>query len=695
MYGCRPHVRAGPHVPLICGSLPGTSWRRPPAPPGSCPRPLPSDEVDIQAVRKVRAAASSWRGSWRSVGRTRRTGLPEKPISSTSQGPIRLDAPTGPYQLLAPPGSAPRSPPMTALRSAPRSAERGPGTPHDALAGARVSEPLPEGYRQRRMTQIRSWPETRLLERGAEDGVGGPDGRMSVPPEEAWLAVPLSSEEMVALVGLLVAAAYPDRIALRRDRGNRDRDGYTLSNGSSARLASSADPLASHSLLAVGTDWGQRSGGRNDAIGLATPLQLPVLERHLPDLITTTQVVEWAAGSGTAGGEAAEEHRKHHSGRGGHPDLRSGCDRNASSHHTQRGPSIPPPASNLCRPASPSGVPSFMFRWTRHRRGSFTGHGLSAWGPSRLQYNRLYSRPPCGSQPGAGGRGGPGVLLGDGEDSPAGSKPAPESDNGRSPRRLVGSGNGTGGCIGGMPEAGAAAGALFSQAASVAVASADGLGSVNGAYPSSAGQPLSLSEGIWSRQNTEELMAIGEPARGAAVEGTLQNAGGTEDLPSLSEAALLDGLDTWLGPFLGGVRTKEDLKALDWQAILKGLLTPSQMQYVDKVAPVTWTTPWGDVTIEYGGGSTPPSNPPSARISLADFLGSVSSPLGLPESLRGRMILYILGPDRKVLADVPDLATFWGDPVPQTANRSGTQVPQGIMAGWTGGCLSILHLRSL
>lgn len=70
----------------------------------------------------------------------------------------------------------------------------------------------------------------------------------------------------------------------------RDRDAYTLSNGASARFASARDPLADHKLLAVAQVGGTGTGARNDAIRLATPLSFPVLERHLPELITATEV---------------------------------------------------------------------------------------------------------------------------------------------------------------------------------------------------------------------------------------------------------------------------------------------------------------------------------------------------------------------------------------------------------------------
>lgn len=56
---------------------------------------------------------------------------------------------------------------------------------------------------------------------GEEAGSVGRDGGTSGQAQKAWLEVPLGTEELMEVVAVLVAAAYPDRIALRRDRGNR------------------------------------------------------------------------------------------------------------------------------------------------------------------------------------------------------------------------------------------------------------------------------------------------------------------------------------------------------------------------------------------------------------------------------------------------------------------------------------------
>ena len=87
-------------------------------------------------------------------------------------------------------------------------------------------------------------------------------------------------------VGLLLALAYPDRVARRRDGG---ADRYQLANGRGARLAA-ADPL-------LGRDWlvaaQLDAGGNEGRIWLAAPVQPTDLETHLATRICTMQEVVW------------------------------------------------------------------------------------------------------------------------------------------------------------------------------------------------------------------------------------------------------------------------------------------------------------------------------------------------------------------------------------------------------------------
>ncbi len=53
----------------------------------------------------------------------------------------------------------------------------------------------------------------------------------------------------------------------------------------------------------------------------------------------------------------------------------------------------------------------------------------------------------------------------------------------------------------------------------------------------------------------------------------------------MSDSGLIDGLEGWLQPFLGGVRRAEGLKKVDVLAALKSLLDWDAMQLLDRLAP--------------------------------------------------------------------------------------------------------------
>ena len=66
----------------------------------------------------------------------------------------------------------------------------------------------------------------------------------------------------------------------------RLRSGYLLSSGRGARLPGADDQLASANYLAVAHLGGDANDGRNDNIFLAAPVQLEVLQKHVPGIVS-------------------------------------------------------------------------------------------------------------------------------------------------------------------------------------------------------------------------------------------------------------------------------------------------------------------------------------------------------------------------------------------------------------------------
>lgn len=102
---------------------------------------------------------------------------------------------------------------------------------------------------------------------------------------EAGIAASGATEVDPARCGELLAAAYPDRIAMRRPNGT-----YLLANGRGAELPEHAEPLSRERFLAVAELDG---AGANSRIRAAAPLTLEQIERVFPDRISVIDNVYW------------------------------------------------------------------------------------------------------------------------------------------------------------------------------------------------------------------------------------------------------------------------------------------------------------------------------------------------------------------------------------------------------------------
>ncbi|KXZ49485.1 hypothetical protein GPECTOR_21g711 [Gonium pectorale] len=136
-----------------------------------------------------------------------------------------------------------------------------------------------------------------------------PGGRpAAAPAPAAGAAFDLAWREQLlreGLVGALVAAAYPDRIAERKDRPNK-RAAYTLASGQVAVLPTEDDPLAAWQYLAVADIGGSGpaaarrrdgGGGSSDVVRAAAGLSGAAIERYLKGMVQEREVVFWASGS--------------------------------------------------------------------------------------------------------------------------------------------------------------------------------------------------------------------------------------------------------------------------------------------------------------------------------------------------------------------------------------------------------------
>jgi len=140
--------------------------------------------------------------------------------------------------------------------------------------------------------------DLRLRLRALSTAQGGHGGALKRIRTQAgrWMGqLDVRSNEPVEAqaAGLLLALAYPDRIALRRPGGEAR---FLLSGGRGARLVEGDDLSASDCLVAAVLD----GAGRDAVIRLAAPLERADLEARLPELISEREQVSWDQAQGAA-----------------------------------------------------------------------------------------------------------------------------------------------------------------------------------------------------------------------------------------------------------------------------------------------------------------------------------------------------------------------------------------------------------
>ena len=100
----------------------------------------------------------------------------------------------------------------------------------------------------------------------------------------------------------------------------------------------------------------------------------------------------------------------------------------------------------------------------------------------------------------------------------------------------------------------------------------------------------------------------------------------------MSDTALLDRLDEWLGPALTGIRRWSDLARLDFIAALGNLLDWRQRRELDSLAPTHVEVPSGSrIAVDYSD----PSSPVLA-VRIQEVFGLTESPRSSTDACRSR-----------------------------------------------------------
>ena len=123
-----------------------------------------------------------------------------------------------------------------------------------------------------------------------------------------------------------------------------------------------------------------------------------------------------------------------------------------------------------------------------------------------------------------------------------------------------------------------------------------------------------------------------------------------EDLPDMTEPALMDSLEDWLLPYLTGVKTAQDWKRFDILPALHAMLDWDRMRRLDAQAPANFTTPLGrDIPIDYSG------EHPEISLRLQEMFGQTTHPTVGRTPLR----VTLLSPAGRPVQTTMDLPGFW------------------------------------
>jgi ATP-dependent helicase HrpB len=118
----------------------------------------------------------------------------------------------------------------------------------------------------------------------------------------------------------------------------------------------------------------------------------------------------------------------------------------------------------------------------------------------------------------------------------------------------------------------------------------------------------------------------------------------------MTDTALLEGLESWLGPYLAGINNHTKLKQLNLAEILLNQLEWPQQQALLNLAPESLKVASGNhIKLDYQ------AFPPSLKVKLQEMFGTTQT----PEVAAVKIKIELLSPAQKPLAITQDLNHFW------------------------------------
>ena len=143
-----------------------------------------------------------------------------------------------------------------------------------------------------------------------------------------------------------------------------------------------------------------------------------------------------------------------------------------------------------------------------------------------------------------------------------------------------------------------------------------------------------------------------------------------ENWPDVSDMALREMLDDWLGPYLDGITRRDHLTRLDLSAILKNLLGWEQGRRLEEDAPTHLEVPSGSrVRLEYIPGESP-----VLKVKLQEMFGLADT----PRVAGGKVpvTLHLLSPAQRPIQVTQDLRGFWERTYPEVKKELQGRYPK-------------------
>jgi len=139
--------------------------------------------------------------------------------------------------------------------------------------------------------------------------------------------------------------------------------------------------------------------------------------------------------------------------------------------------------------------------------------------------------------------------------------------------------------------------------------------------------------------------------------------------PDLSDERLAETLEEWLGPYVVGMTTLERVQRMDLRLPLRALLSRSQQDALDRLAPTHVIVPSGShIRVNYA------EDVPVLAVRLQEMFGCKDT----PRIANGMVpvMLHLLSPAKRPVQVTKDLASFWAKTYPEVRKELRGRYPK-------------------